>query len=100
MNGPNASITVGPNASLTVTDQDFNLDGDGTAGNVTTVEAGGQLTIGLNDALADDTMNGVIQLNGGDLDVTNDADNAWSIGFLTGGTLERSRWRGRRRLSR
>ena len=87
MNGDKASLTVGENSTVRITDQDFDLDGAGTSTNVTTIESGGKLTVGLNDALADDGFNHTININGGELEVTNDADNSWSIGFLTGGEL-------------
>lgn len=78
MTGSLASITVEPGVVVNIDDANFNADGTGAATNVITINSGGILDIDLNDAAADDSIGSTINLNGGELDVTN-VDNAWSI---------------------
>ena len=75
MTGGDASLTV--NSAVTIHTPDFNLDGQGLAGNVTTINAGGNLTLDLGVG-ADEDFDNTINLNGGVLAVTT-ADNDWSL---------------------
>lgn len=78
MIGSSASLTVEAGAVVNIDDANFNPDGTGAATNVITINSGGVLDIDLNDALADDSIGSTINLNGGELDLTN-VDNAWTI---------------------
>jgi hypothetical protein len=80
MIGGGASLVV--NALVNIDTPDFNIDGTGSATNVTTINAGGVLDLDLGVG-ADTGFDGVINLNGGELDVTTDS-NTWA---LTGGSL-------------
>ncbi len=75
MIGADAKLVV--NATVNIDVLNFNLDGDGLAGNVTTINAGGNLDLDLG-AGADENFDHTINLNGGELDVTT-ADNTWAI---------------------
>lgn len=75
MNGGGASLIV--NAGVNIATPDFDLDGEGQPGNVTTINSGGVLNLGLG-AGADEDFNHTINLNGGHLQVTT-ADNSWSL---------------------
>ncbi|MCA9238520.1 MAG: hypothetical protein KDA44_23775, partial [Planctomycetales bacterium] len=77
MNGEYASIIVGAGATVRIDDVNYNLDGDGTATNVATVGEGGRLDLNLG-AGADVVMDNVINLNGGQLDVST-AGSSWTI---------------------
>ena len=75
MNGGGAALVV--NAIVSVDTPDFNLDGIGQSGNVTTINTGGKLTLELG-AGADENFNHTINLNGGELKVfTTDSD--WNL---------------------
>jgi len=78
MSGTIASLTVEPGVVVNIDDANFNTDGSGTLTNVITINSGGILDIDLNDAAADDDVGSTINLNGGELDLTN-VDNAWEI---------------------
>lgn len=78
MTGASASLTVEAGAVVNIDDANFNPDGTGAATNIITINSGGILDIDLNDAAADDTLGNTINLNGGELDVTN-VDNTWGI---------------------
>jgi hypothetical protein len=80
-NDSGASLVV--NAVVNIDTPDFNLDGQGLAANVTTVNAGGNLDLDLG-AGADEDFDHTINLNGGELDVTT-SDNNWSL--TTGGQI-------------
>ncbi|MES2924516.1 MAG: hypothetical protein V4819_23390 [Verrucomicrobiota bacterium] len=85
MTGANASLTVEPGVIVNIDDADFNPDGTGTSTNIITVNAGGSLDIDLG-AAPDESFTGVINLNGGELDVTT-TDNGWAIdGIVNAGT--------------
>jgi len=75
MSGDGASLIV--NSAVNIDTPDFNLDGTGAAGNVTTVNTGGNLDLDLG-AGADESFNHTINLNGGELDVTT-LDNNWQL---------------------
>ena len=75
MNGGDASLTV--NSAVNIDTPDFNLDGTGSAGNITTINAGGNLDLDLG-AGADEDFNHTINMNGGELDVTT-TDNDWNL---------------------
>jgi len=75
MIGSDASLTI--NSAVNIDTPDFNLDGTGFAGNVTTINAGGNLDLDLG-AGADEDFNHTINMNGGELDVTT-LDNDWSL---------------------
>ncbi|QDV73511.1 beta strand repeat-containing protein [Botrimarina mediterranea] len=74
-NDSGASLVI--NAVVNIDTADFNLDGQGLAPNVTTINAGGNLDLDLG-AGADEDFDHTINLNGGELDVTT-ADNTWSV---------------------
>jgi hypothetical protein len=65
------------NGILSVATPDFNLDGNGFAGNVTTINAGGELDLNLGIG-ADEDFDHLINMNGGELDVTT-ADTNFSL---------------------
>ncbi|NOZ39484.1 MAG: PEP-CTERM sorting domain-containing protein [Planctomycetes bacterium] len=75
MNGSAASLVI--NSTVNIDTPDFNLDGTGSAGNVTTINAGGNLDLDLGVG-ADEDFNHTININGGELDVTT-ADNDWNL---------------------
>ncbi|HEY3393268.1 MAG TPA: hypothetical protein VGK58_11215, partial [Lacipirellulaceae bacterium] len=75
MTGSNASLTVNPGVTVNMAADDFDLDGNGTATNVTTIGSGGTLNIA---GSANDIVTGVINLNGGTLN-RNDPDD-WVLG--------------------
>ncbi|MEX2171044.1 MAG: hypothetical protein WD851_17120 [Pirellulales bacterium] len=75
MNGVDSKLIV--NSVVNIDDPDFNLDGADGANNVTTINAGGNLDLDLG-AGADENFSHVININGGELDVTT-ADNTWSL---------------------
>ena len=75
MNDDDASLTV--NSTVNIDTPDFNLDGTGSAGNVTTINAGGNLDLDLGVG-ADEEFNHTINMNGGELDVTT-TDNDWNL---------------------
>jgi hypothetical protein len=77
MTGNSASLTVNPGVTVNIDDADFDADGSGTTANVITVNAGGVLDLDLG-AGADEALTGVVNLNGGELDVTT-VDNTWQI---------------------
>ena len=89
MLGSAASITLLDGATVTINDANFNLDGTGFSTNVTTIGNGAMLDINHNDVFADDSYGHTINLNGGELDVTNAADAVpWTInpvGVVTAG---------------
>jgi hypothetical protein len=74
MNNNASKITVSDGVTVTINDEDFNLDGNENAGNITTIGLGGRLNVNLNNALADDSLGHTINLNGGTLSMTNAAD--------------------------
>ncbi len=80
MTGTSASLTVEPGVIVNIDDADFDADGSGTAANIITVNSGGILDLDLG-AGADEALTGVVNLNGGELDVTT-ADNTWQIDGL------------------
>ncbi|HEY7089034.1 MAG TPA: hypothetical protein VH518_13145, partial [Tepidisphaeraceae bacterium] len=75
MTGGEAKLTV--NSIVNIDTQDFNLDGQGLAGNITTINTGGSLDLALG-AGADEDFDHTINLNGGSLSVTT-LDNDWSL---------------------
>ncbi|MCA9185763.1 MAG: PEP-CTERM sorting domain-containing protein [Pirellulaceae bacterium] len=75
MNGDSASMTV--NATVNIDMPTFNLDGSGNLTNVTTINDNGNLDLDLGVG-ADENFNHVININGGELDVTT-VDNEWSL---------------------
>ncbi|MEO2049961.1 MAG: PEP-CTERM sorting domain-containing protein [Pirellulales bacterium] len=75
MNGGGAALTV--NSAVNIDTPDFNLDGTGSADNVTTINTGGNLDLDLG-AGADEDFNHTINMNGGELDVTT-SDNDWNL---------------------
>ena len=75
MNGGGAALVI--NAGVNIATPDFNLDGVGQFGNVTTINSGGVLNLGLG-AGADEDFNHNINLNGGLLQVAT-TDNDWSL---------------------
>ncbi|MGL4514621.1 MAG: beta strand repeat-containing protein [Lacipirellulaceae bacterium] len=75
MTGAGAALVV--NSTVNIDTPDFNLDGLGLSGNVTTVNAGGNLDLDLGVG-ADEDFDHTINLNGGELDVTT-TDNTWSL---------------------
>lgn len=77
MTGTSASLTVEPGVTVNIDDADFDADGSGTAANIITVNSGGVLDLDLG-AGADEALTGVVNLNGGELDVTS-VDNTWQI---------------------
>ena len=77
MNGASASLTVAAGATVVVNDASFNADGNGNTTNVLTVNSGGRLDINLG-AGAEEKLDGVINLNGGRLDLTT-ASNTWTM---------------------
>ncbi len=77
MTGASASLTVDAGVAVNIHDANFNADGAGTATNVITIHGRGVLDLDLG-AGADESLTGVINLNGGELDVTT-ADNTWAI---------------------
>ena len=70
-----ASLTV--NSSVNIFTPNFDLDGNTSSGNVTTINAGGDLDLALG-AGADENFGHTINMNGGRLEVTT-ADNTWSL---------------------
>ena len=77
MTGANASLTVSAGRTVNIDDADFNPDGAGAATNIITIGDGGILDLDLG-AGADESLDGVINLNGGELDVTTQS-NSWAI---------------------
>lgn len=75
MNGDGAALVV--NSTVNIDTPNFNLDGTGSADNITTVNAGGNLDLDLG-AGADESFNHTINLNGGEIDVTT-TDNDWEL---------------------
>lgn len=75
MNGGNSALVV--NASVNIATPDFNLDGAGGAGNVTTINPGGFLDLELG-AGADEGFDHTINLNSGQFSVST-VDNTWGI---------------------
>ena len=80
-NDSGASLII--NSTVNISTPDFNLDGQGLAGNVTTINVGGNLDLNLG-AGADEDFDHTINMNGGELDVTT-LDNGWSL--TTNGNL-------------
>jgi len=78
MNGGGASLVV--NAVVDIFMPDFNLDGAGQFGNVTTINSGGILNLELG-AGADENFDHTINMNGGSLSVKT-SDNTWSLTAL------------------
>ena len=78
MIGSDSKLTI--NGTLNVDTPDFNLDGGGAAGNLTTINAGGILDLDLG-AGADLGFDHTINMNGGELDVTTSAATAWTLNF-------------------
>ena len=79
-----SSITINDGVTVTINDANFNLDGNESAGNITTIGLGGVLNVHLNDAIADDSYGHRINLNGGTLSVTNAADVLpWALNSLS-----------------
>lgn len=76
MTGVTSKIIV--NNVVRIDMPDFDLDGDGTPLNVTTINGGGYLDLNLGNG-ADEDFNHTINLLGGTLDVTT-ADKNWSVG--------------------
>lgn len=72
-----ASITVNAGVTVNVDQASFDADGNGTGNNVITVQAGGNLDLDLG-AGADESLNGIVHLNGGELDVTT-SDSNWQF---------------------
>ena len=83
MNGAEASITINDGITVNIDDANFNPDGNGFATNVITVGDGGLLDLDVDFALADEDIDGTVNLNGGELNVTNtngaSADDNWRI---------------------
>lgn len=77
MTGSSASLTVNAGVTVNIDDADFNADGIGAAANVLTINSSGVLDLDLG-AGADEELTGVVNLNGGELDVTT-VDNTWQI---------------------
>jgi len=77
MTGSSASLTVEAGVTVNIDDANFNADGTDTATNFITINSGGVLDLDLG-AGADESLTGIINLNGGELDVTT-ADNTWTI---------------------
>jgi hypothetical protein len=75
MVGSAAKLIV--NRSVVIDDPNFNLDGAGAAGNVTTINDLGILDLNLG-AGADENFAHTININGGQLDVTS-SDGDWSL---------------------
>jgi hypothetical protein len=84
--GPGAGFTMSTNTSsmtvaagriVTINQPNFNADGGGQTTNVLTIDSGSVLSLNLG-AGADESISGLIRLNGGTFDVTT-ADNNWSI---------------------
>lgn len=76
MLGALAKLTV--NGTLNIDTPDFNLDGLEAVGNVTTINAGGNLDLDLGVG-ADLSYGHTININGGELDVTSSAATAWTL---------------------
>ena len=77
MTGNSASLTVEEGVTVNIDDADFDADSGGAANNIITINNGGVLDLDLG-AGADESLSGIINLNGGELDVTT-ADNTWQI---------------------
>ena len=73
-----SSITVNAGVTANISQSNFNADGNGTATNVLTINSGGNLTLSNLGAAADQSLSGLIQLNGGTLNVST-TDDTWSI---------------------
>ena len=85
MPGETSSLTVNAGVEVNIDQANFNADGGGFSTNVITVGSGGILDLDVGTG-ADIGFNGTILLNGGELDVTSTAVDAWSIvGPLTVG---------------
>jgi len=74
----NAVVNIG--GAAVAVGEDFNWDGNGLLTNQTTVNAAGDLNINVEniDAGADDTFNGTLNMNSGDVDVQV-GDGAWTM---------------------
>ncbi len=79
MIGDGASLVV--NSALNIDTPDFNLDGSEHAGNVTTINAGGNLDLDLGTG-ADLSFGHTINMNGGELDVTSSVATAWQLNSI------------------
>lgn len=82
MIGSGASLTV--NSTLNVLREDFNLDANEGAGNVTTINDDGILDLELGVG-ADLNFGHTININGGRLDVSSTAATSWTL--KAGGTI-------------
>ena len=71
MNGNHASITVNDGVTVNIDDANFNADGSGFATNVVTIGDNGRLDLDVDFTFADEDFDGTINLNGGELNVTN-----------------------------
>ena len=76
MIGADASLVV--NSAVNIDTPDFDLDGSQLSGNVTTINAGGNLDLDLG-AGADVSYGHTINMNGGELDFTSTAVMAWQL---------------------
>ena len=76
MIGGGASLVI--NSTVNIDTPDFNLDGDGIASNVTTINAGGNLDLDVGVG-ADLQFHHTINMNGGELDVTTSATTSWQL---------------------
>ncbi len=79
MNSNDSSLVV--NSTVNIDTPDFNLDGNEAAGNVTTINAGGNLDIDAG-AGADLSFGHTINMNGGELDVTSTTATNWALNSL------------------
>jgi hypothetical protein len=77
MPSTSSSLTVNAGVTVNVDQPNFNADGSGAVGNIITVNSGGVLDLDLG-AAGDAELDNIINLNGGELDVTAPA-GAWTI---------------------
>ena len=79
MNSNASSLEV--NSAVNIDVPNFNLDGSEAVGNVTTINAGGNLDLDLGVG-ADISFGHTINMNGGELDVTTSAATTWQLNTL------------------
>jgi hypothetical protein len=79
MNGAGAALVV--NSTVNIDTPDFDLDGAQAVGNITTINAGGNLDLDLG-AGADLSFGHTINMNGGELDVTSSTATSWALNTL------------------